>query len=179
MELMDAIKKRRSVRKFKPEMPPQEMIDKVVEAGLWAASGRGRQGAVVIEITDSAMKEEIRALNARIMGKNYEKGHGPDPLFGAPLFLMVIAKTDNGTAPYDGSLVLGNMMLRAHELGLGTCWIHRAKQEMESPLGAKILERLGLEGEWEGVGHLAIGYPDEAVPPPEAKPRNSGRVFKI
>ncbi|MBR1870928.1 MAG: nitroreductase [Kiritimatiellae bacterium] len=179
MTLDEIIKSRRSCRKFKPETPPREMVDAIIEAGLWAASGRGLQSPAIIAVTNPSWREEISALNAKIMGKDYEKGHGPDPLFNAPVYLMVIASTRNATAAYDGSLALGNMMLKAHELGLGTCWIHRAKQEMETPFGAKLLARLGLEGEWEGVGHLALGYPAEALPPPEAKPRLPNRAFYI
>ena len=179
MTLDEIIKTRRSVRRFKAEMPPKEAVDAIVEAGLWAASGRGLQSPAIIVVRDAEWKEEISRLNAHFMGKTWEKGHGPDPLFNAPVYIMVIASTANNTAAYDGALALGNMMLKAHELGLGTCWIHRAKEEMQSPFGRKLLEKLGLEGEWEGVGHLALGYPADPLPPPEAKPRRLGRVFSL
>lgn len=164
MTLDEAIKTRRSVRRFKKDMPPKEMVDAVVEAGLLAPTGRKQQSSVIIRIDDPALKAEITAENARIQGAPPSPDRGPDPFYGAPVMLLVIANKANSTATYDGSLALGNMMLKAHDLGLASCWIHRAKEEMAGPLGAKILSRLGLEGEWEGVGHLALGYADGPLP---------------
>ena len=65
-------------------------------------------------------------------------------------------------------------MLAAHSLGLGNIWIHRAKEEFESEEGKKILKELGIEGEWEGIGHCAVGYMDGEMP--KAAPRKDGRV---
>ena len=167
------IASRRSVRKFKPEPPPAEMVDAVVKAGLLAPSGRHRQSAIVVRVDDPEMKAEITRKNAEIMGAP-PPGRPADPFYGAPVMLLVIAsKSEGSTYTYDGSLVLGNMMLKATELGLGSCWIHRAKEELESPLGRKILDRLGLDGEWEGVGHLALGWPDGE--PSQGYPLKEGR----
>ena len=173
-ELMET---RRSVRKFKPDVPPDAMVDAVVKAGLLAPTGRGRQCTVVVRVRDPETMAEIRRANAEILGAP-PPGRPADPFYGAPVMLLVIAsKTVSTTGVYDGSLALGNMMLKAHELGLASCWIHRAKEEFEGPLGAKIIARLGLEGEWEGVGHLALGYADGPLPPPYAiKP---GRYLEI
>ena len=159
------VRTRRSVRKFKADVPPVELVDQVVNAGLLAPTGRKMQSSVIVRIDDPALKAEITAKNAEIQGKPPSPDRGPDPFYGAPVMLLVIADKSKPTAIYDGSLALGNMMLKAHELGLASCWIHRAKEEMESPLGRKILDRLGLAGEWEGVGHLALGYADGPYPP--------------
>ncbi len=177
MTFDEVVSTRRSVRKFKPDMPPREMVDAVVQSGLLAPTGRKMQSSVIVRITDEALKAEITAVNAQIMGKPPSPDRGPDPFYGAPVMLLVIADASCPTAVYDGSLALGNMMLKAHELGLASCWIHRAKEEMASPLGAKILSRLGLEGEWIGVGHLALGYADGPLPPPY--PLKSGRYREI
>lgn len=168
---------RRSTRKFTSEIPSREMVDAVVLAGLQAPTGRNQQSTVIIRIDDPELKAEITAENARIMGKPPSPDRGPDPFYGAPIMLLVIANKEFPTAVYDGSLALGNMMLRAHELGLGSCWIHRAKEEMELPLGRKILDRLGLEGEWIGIGHLALGFTDGPLPPPH--PIKEGRYRAI
>ena len=69
------------------------------------------------------------------------------------------------------------MMLAAHELGIGSCWIHRAKEEFQLPEGKEILESLGIEGDYEGIGHCILGYADGDYPPPPA--RKKGRVFYI
>lgn len=172
MELMKAIKERRSVRKFTDKMPTAAELNAVVEAGVWAASGMGKQSSIMIVVTDRALRDEISAENARIMGMD-----GIDPFYGAPAIIIVAAHKEVPTAVYDGSLSLGNMMLAAHDMGLGTCWIHRAQQEFNGELGKKILAMAGVSGEFEGVGHLAIGYPDGALADPA--PRKEGRVFKI
>jgi hypothetical protein len=158
------VRTRRSVRKFRGDAPPAELVDAVVRAGLLAPTGRKRQSSVIVRIDDEELRGEIVRKNAEILG-NPPAGRGPDPFYGAPVMLLVIADASCETAVYDGSLALGNMMLKAHELGLASCWIHRAKEEMESPLGAKILSRLGLEGRYIGVGHLALGYADGPEPP--------------
>ena len=164
-EFGELLVERRSFRAFAETVPSPALVDEVVKAGLLAPTGRNQQSSLVIRLDDPALKEEIRAENARIMGAP-PPGRPADPFYAAPVMLMVIANKKNNTATYDGSLTMGNMMIKAHELGLASCWIHRAKEEMEGPLGAKILSRLGLEGEWEGVGHLALGYAATALPPP-------------
>ena len=171
------LRSRRSCRKFTSEVPPAELVDKVVMAGLLAPTGRGRQSSVIVRIDDPDLKARITAVNAKIMGAPPSPDRGPDPFYAAPVMLLVIANKSNNTAVYDGSLALGNMMLKAEELCLASCWIHRAKEEMEGELGKEILERLGLEGEWEGVGHLALGY--AAVPPPPQKPLRPGRYLSL
>ena len=87
----------------------------------------------------------------------------------------MLAKKDWTNRVYDGSLVMGNMMLAAHALGLGSIWIHRAKQEFEEPEFRQLLRDLGIEGEWEGIGHCAVGYAD--CEQPKAAERKPGRVF--
>lgn len=155
-EVIDAMKKRRSVRKFKSDMPPKSDIEQIIEAGLYAASGKNMQSAKIIAITNKTLRDEISALNCKIGGWD----EGFDPFYNAPVILLVIADKSFPTSIYDGSLVMGNLMLAAHSLGLGSIWIHRAKEECETPEIKKLLADLGIEGEWEGVGHCAVGYAD-------------------
>ncbi len=160
------VKTRRSYRKFKGEVPAKELVDQVVEAGLRAPSGRRKQTGIVVRIDDTAVRKELIAVNAAIRGEP-PPGRVFDPFYGAPVILLVIAeKKPESTPVYDGTLTLGNMLLKAHELGLAGCWIHRAREEMEGPFGRMLLERLGLKGEYEGIGHLALGYPDGPEPQP-------------
>lgn len=172
-ELSEIIRKRRSIRKFKADPVPRELIDQVIGAGMYAASGRGLQAPVFIAVTDKAFRDEISAENCRIGGWDA----GFDPFYGAPAMVIVIAPKDIPTGIYDGSLAMGNMMLKAHELGLGSIWIHRAAEEFENGFGQKILEKVGLSGEYIGIAHLALGYKDGEDPAvPERRP---GRVFYI
>ena len=171
--VLENMKSRRSVRKFKPDMVPQEILDQIMEAGLYAASGMGRQATIMIQVTNKEMRDKIAQMNQEIGGWK----EGFDPFYGAPSMIIVLAKKEVPTRIYDGSLVMGNLMLAAHSLGLGSIWIHRAKEEFEMPEYQKLLKDLGIEGEWEGIGHCAVGYIDGENP--AAAPRNDGRVFWV
>ena len=170
-EVLTAMKERRSVRAFKPDMPKKEDLDKIVEAGLYAASGNGAQGASMVVVTNKEVRDRLSAANAAVMGADV------DPFYGAPAIILVLADKSVPTSIYDGSLVMGNLMLAAHALGLQSIWIHRAKEEFEQEEWKQFLADLGVEGDWEGVGHCAIGYAD--CPIPEAHPRKAGRVFYV
>lgn len=172
-EVLDKIKSRRSIRKYKPDHVPQDIIDKIIEAGLYAANGMSTQNTIIIQVKDEEIHNKIVAMNAQIGG--WEKGF--DPFYGAPDMLIVLAKKDWPNRVYDGSLVLGNLMLAAHDLGIGSCWIHRAKEEFESDWGKELLKSLGIEDEYEGIGHCALGYVDGEYP--KAHPIKDNRVYKI
>ncbi len=170
--ILECMETRRSVRAYLPNAVPEEKLERILRAGLYAASGMGRQSAMILCVTDKALRDRLMRMNAAIMGTP-EK----DPFYGAPCVLVVLADRSIPTAVYDGSLVLGNMMLAAHAEGLGSCWIHRAREEFDSDEGKAILHDLGVKGDYEGVGHLIVGYADGAEP--EAKPRREGRVLRV
>ena len=171
-KVLEAMKERRSIRSFKSDAVPQELLDQIMEAGLYAANGRGSQNTIIIQVTKKSVRDEIAEMNRKIGGWD----EGFDPFYGAPAMLIVLGKKDWPTHVYDGSLVMGNLMLACHELGLGSCWIHRAKEEFESEEGKKILEKAGVNGdEYEGIGHLALGYPSYEEKP-KAAPRKPGYV---
>ena len=171
-DIIKAMEERRSIRKFKPEMPSKSDIDQIIEAGLYAASARGEQSAIIVEVTNKERRDRISADNCRVGGwENF------DPFYGAPVILIVLAKKDWPNRVYDGSLVMGNLMLAAHSLGLGSIWIHRAKEEFEMPEYKQLLKDLGIEGEWEGIGHCAVGFMDCELP--QAPVRKPGRVFRV
>lgn len=170
-EIIRAMEERRSVRKFKPDMVPKEMIEQIIEAGLYAASGMGKQAAIVVAVTKKELRDKIAEDNRKIGGW----GEGFDPFYGAPVILMVLGNKEVPTHVYDGSLMMGNLMLAAHSLGLGSIWIHRAKEELEMDEYKELLKSLGVEGEWEGIAHCAIGYADGNLPAAAARKEN--RVF--
>ena len=170
-EILKAMQERRSVRNFKPDMPTKEQIDQILEAGLYAANGKGKQAVITIAVTNQELRNKISADNCKIGGWK----EGFDPFYGAPVILIVLADKNWPTHIYDGSLVMGNMMLAAHSLGLGSIWINRAKQAFEMEEWKAWLKSIGVEGEWEGVGHCAVGYIDGDAP--KAAPRKANRVF--
>ena len=172
MNTLDALITRRSVRSYRPGPVPADLLDKVIEAGTYAPTGMGRQSPIIIAVTNKALRDKLSALNAQIMGTD------SDPFYGAPAVLVVLAQKDIPTHVYDGSLVLGNLMNAAHELGLASCWIHRAKEEFELPEGRALLEELGLDPDaYEGIGHCILGYAAGDEPAP--KPRKDGYVYRI
>ena len=172
-ETMNAILTRRSVRKYTDEMPRREDLEQIVQAGLYAASGKGGQSSIVVAVTDKALRDRLMEMNRKIGGW----AEGFDPFYGAPAVLLVLAKRDTPFTVADGSLSLGNMMLAAHALGLGSCWINRAREAFDTEEGKALLRELGIEGDYEGVGHCIVGYPAQELP--KAAPRKDGRVFWV
>lgn len=171
-ETIEKMKTRRSVRKFRPDAVSRELIDRVIEAGTFAASGHDRQPWAIIAVTDREVRDRLSVANATFFDMPVK-----DPFYGAPVIIIVLAKTFTPTYVYDGSLAIGNMMLAAHSLGLSSCWIHRARQVFELPEWKEWLRSIGVEGEYEGIGHVALGYSDG--PEPAARPRKAGRVFHV
>ena len=172
-EIIKAMEERRSIRKFKSEMPSKDDLNRIIEAGLYAANAKGRQATITVAVTNKELRDRLSAVNAEICGRE----EGFDPFYGAPAILIVLAEKDWANRVYDGSLVMGNMMLAAHSLNLGSIWIHRAKEEFELPEFRELLKEIGIEGEWEGIGHCAIGYVDGDYPEPVK--RRDNRVFWV
>ncbi|MBQ9149045.1 MAG: nitroreductase family protein [Oscillospiraceae bacterium] len=169
-EVLNSMKTRRSVRKYQPEQVSDELLDQVLEAGLYAASGMNRQKTVMVAVRDKETRDLLSKLNAAVMGTTN------DPFYGAPCVIVVLADPEAFTWVEDGSLVLGNLMEAAHAVGLGSCWIHRAKQVFDSPEGKALLKQWGLPETLRGVGNCILGY---AAEEPAAKPRLDGRIVKI
>ncbi len=148
-DVIKAMKERRSIRSFKPDMPAEADIEQILEAGLYAPSGMGKQNVITVAVTNKEIRDKLAADNCRIGGWK----EGFDPFY------------------------MGNLMLAAHSLGLGSIWIHRAKEEFEMEEYKKLLADLGVEGEWEGIGHCAVGYVNGDQP--EAAPRAKNRLFYV
>lgn len=170
-EVIEMMKTRRSIRKFKPDALPDEIIEQIAEAGTYAATGKNLQSPTIIAVTNKQLRDRISEMNRKIGG--WQEGF--DPFYGAPAMLIVLADKNVPTAVYDGSLVMGNLMLAAHSLGIGSIWIHRAKEEFESEEGKAILAELGITGDQVGIGHCALGYID--VEEPKVAPRKENWVY--
>lgn len=167
MNTIEAINSRRSCKKFDPDKPvPEDIVKQICDAGTKAASGMNKQAAKIIVVNNKEVRDMISQKNSEIFGRG-----SADPFYGAPTIICVVANKDVYTYVYDGSLVLGNMMLAAEELGIGACWIHRAKEFFDMPEGKDLLEKAGLKGDYEGIGNLAIGYAvGDKRPDPEINP---------
>jgi len=163
---LENMKTRRSVRKYKNEMIAPDVLEQILQAGTWAATGRNLQSPIMVAVTNRELRDRLSQMNAAIMGVD------TDPFYGAPVVVIVLANRDVPTHVYDGSLVMGNLMLAAHELGVGSCWIHRAREEFETEEGKALLREIGIEGDYVGIGHCILGYPDGPLPPAKVYKEN-------
>ena len=171
-ETLKVLETRRSCRNFDPDkMISEEDLNAIIKAGTYAPTGMGKQSPIIIAVTNKEMRDKISKENAKIMGTD------SDPFYAAPVILIVLANKESRTYQYDGSLVMGNLLNAAESLGLGSIWIHRAKEEFESDFGKKILADLGIEGDYEGIGHCALGYAAEPAKAPA--PRKDNYVYYI
>ena len=170
-ESLKTLIERRSCRSYKPDPIPAEILDQILEAGTYAATGMGKQSPIMIAVTDKETRDRLSRMNAAVMGASN------DPFYGAPVVIIVLANRAVPTYLYDGSLVMGNLMNAAHALGIASCWIHRAKEEFESAEGKAMLKELGIEGDYEGIGHCILGYAAQESNAPA--PRKDNYVYRI
>lgn len=168
-DAISVLKSRRSCRKFDGRKVPEKELSEILEAGMYAPSGMGRQSAIMVVLDDDETVSGLSKMNADIMGTS------GDPFYGAKTVVIVLANKDIPTYLYDGSLVMGNLMNAAEALGIESCWIHRAKEEFESEKGKALLKKWGIEGNYEGIGHCVLGYGEKA---PE-KPRKENYIYRI
>ncbi len=171
METMKALLERRSVRGYKPDPIPADVLEDILKAGTYAATGMGAQSPIILAVTNRTVRDKLSALNAKVVGRE------GDLFYGAPVVLVVLADKSVPTHVYDGSLVMGNLMLAAFDRGVASCWIHRAKETFETEEGKALLRELGIEGEYEGIGNCVLGYPADGWP--EAKPRKEHYVYYV
>lgn len=170
-ETMKTILSRKSTKKYLPTPVEPELIEQIVQAGVYAPTGMGKQSPIILAVTNKEVRDQLSRINAGVMGRDM------DPFYGAPAVLVVLARKDVPTYIYDGSCVIENMLIAAHSLGLGACWIHRAKEEFESEEGLALLKSLGIEDEYEGIGNVILGYPDGPAHPDV--PRKEGYIYYV
>mgnify|MGYP004595665777 FL=1 len=170
-ETLNAIKTRRSIRSYKSDPVPDELLNAVLEAGTYAPTGRGKQSPTIIAVTSEKYRKLIAKLNAEVMGVD------SDPYYGAPVAVLVLADPAVNTFVEDGSCVLENMMIAAASLGLGSVWVHREREIFDSPDGKKLLNEWGLPETLRGVGSIALGYP--AVPAADAAKRKDNYIVRV
>lgn len=169
--VIENMKDRRSIRKYKQEQITESELDTILEAGLWAPNGRNMQSTVLIAIRDKNTRDKVARLNAAVIGSD------SDPFYGAPVVIVVLAARDRLTAIEDGSASLCNMVNAAHSIGVDSCWIHRAREVFDSDEGKALLKEWGVKGDYIGVGNCILGYRDCEYP--SAPERKNGRIFKV
>ena len=168
--MYEKILSRRSVRSYLSEQVSDEHLDAVLEAGLFAPTAKNNQKPVMVAVRDQETRDLLSKINAKIMGVE------TDPFYGAPCVIVVLADPEFPTWIDDGSLVMGNLLNAAHALGLGSCWVNRARETFDLPEGKELLKKWGLPENFRGIGNCILGYTNDV---PEAKPRLDGRIIKI
>ena len=166
----ELLKNRRSIRKYQSRQVSDADLDAVLEAGLYAPSGMNAQKTVMVAVRDKETRDQLSRMNAQVMGSS------GDPFYGAPCVIVVLSSPERYTWLEDGSLVMGQLLLAAKAQGLGSCWIHRAREMFDSPEGKQLLKKGGLPEDMKGVGNCILGYADED---PAPKPRQEGRIIKV
>lgn len=170
MDTLKALKSRMSTKAYTGQQVPDDLLDSILEAGLYAPTGRNNQKAIMVAVRDEKIRNQLSKMNAAVLGMD------TDPFYGAPCVIAVLSDTQCSTWVEDGSLVMGNLLNAAHALGLGCCWIHRAREVFDSPEGKTLLESWKLPTHLRGIGFCILGYSAKA---PLPKPREANRIVKI
>ncbi len=160
-EAIDVLLSRRSIKAYKPEQITNEELETILLAGVNAPTGRNAQAPIIVAVQDEETVKLLSRLNAAVMGAS------GDPFYGAPTVLVVLADRTNPTHIYDGSLVMGNLLNAAHAIGVGACWIHRAREVFDSEEGRALLEKWGIKGDYVGIGNCILGYNAKEFPEPK------------
>ena len=166
------LQERRSIRKYLPKQVDEEQLQAILQAGMFAPTGRGLQSPVMIVVQDKEVREKLRKMNASVMGNP-----DMDPFYGAPTIIVVLADKTVSSCVEDGSLVMGNLMNAAYSVGVDSCWIHRAREEFESEEGKALLKEWGVEGDYIGIGHCILGYRD--CESPVARERKANYIYRV
>ncbi|MCC8052059.1 MAG: nitroreductase [Clostridiales bacterium] len=170
-EVLNCLKERRSVRKYRSEQIKDSELEQILEAGSYAPTGMGAQSPIMVVVQDPETITKLSRMNAAVMGVS------TDPFYGAPTVVVVLADKNRATFVEDGALVMGNMMNAAFSIGVDSCWIHRAKEVFDSEEGKALLKEWGIEGDYQGIGHCILGYRDGDLP--QAKPRKESYVYRV
>ena len=169
-ETLITLKNRCSVKNYTDRQVPDEVLDAILEAGLYAPSGLNNQKVYMVAVRDRQTRDLLAQLNTQI------RGVPSDTFYGAPCVIVVLADPEHGTWVEDGSLVMGNLLNAATALGVDSCWIHRARETFDLPEGKALLRAWGLPEHLRGVGNCILGYSDKE---PTRKPRQPGRIIKV
>ena len=174
-ETINNLKTRRSIRKFKDKQISDEDLQTILEAGTYAPTALGMQSPKIIVIQNPETIKEFSDWN-----RSYYPIDVPDdldPFYGAKTILIVLANGKMPTFVEDGASVITTLVNAAHAVGVGSCWIHRAREEFSSEKGKALLKEWGIPEKYEGVGHVALGYPDMDLPKP--RPRKEDFIHYV
>lgn len=169
-ETIKTLTTRRSIRSFCDKPVSREDIDLILQAGLYAPTGRNSRDTLFLVVTDKKLRDKISKMNAAVMGSD------SDPFYNAGTVIIVFADRNRTTTVEDGSCAMANLMNAAFSLGIDSCWIHRAKEVFESDSGRELARSLGVPDEYIGIGNCILGYRNCELPEP--LPRTQPIIYK-
>jgi len=165
-ETLKTLTERRSIRKFESRQIDPAQLEAILKAGTYAPCGKGAQSACMVVVQDPETLQKLSKMNAAVLGND------SDPFYAAPTAIVVLADPAVATCVEDGALVMGNLMNAAWSLGVGSCWIHRARPVFESAEGRELLKKWGVPENYIGVAHCVLGYPAGEIPAPKPRKEN-------
>ena len=180
-QVLEALKNRRSIRKYREEQITDEELTAVLEAGTYAPTGHNKQDLWIVAVQNKAIMEKLIRMNASIMGEGVgHEGKNPNPYYDAPTIVLVFASplSENPNSIQNGSLILGNMMNAAYAIGLGSCWINREIEMFQSNEGKELIRQFGLPENVMGIGAISLGYPVKNPSKALSRKENYYRIIK-
>ena len=168
-EVTKTLCERRSIRKFKDEQIPRDVLDEILKCGTFAPNGKSKQSAKIVVVQNRELIEEIAATNGSFVNKA-----GLNPFYNAPTLVIVFADKNVSTYVEDGCAVISNILNAAFSLGVDSCWVHRAKETFETDFGKKLMAKWGISDDYVGIGNALLGYRDMIMPP--AMPRKADYI---
>lgn len=166
---LQSLKTRRSCRRYKAEQITREELEAVLEAGTYAPTGHGTQSPQMVVVQDKELRNRLSVMNAAVMDST------SDPFYGAPTAVIVFYDSSNANGFADGCMVMGNLLNAAHAVGLGSCYINRAREMFDTPEGEELKKSWGVAPQMRGVAICILGYADGGILP--AKPRKADYVI--
>ena len=187
MELLEAIKNRRSIRKYQARQIPREDLEKIIEAGTYASNAGGGQRSMIVGIHNAELVEKLGRMNmahfdrSRLIGSYVSKEQPSvidDPtiksgFYGAPALCIVFAQKDFVFGIPDAFCCAETMLMEAYDLGISSCIVSRAEETFDNEIGAALLEEWGVPENYIARCFVTLGYCDGEYP--VSKPRKEGR----
>ncbi len=183
-ETLQTILQRRSIRSYKQEQIKDSELQAIIEAGRFAPSARNQQSWHFTVVQNQALLGRINKILQVVflhsgdpLLEERAKAENFSPFYHAPT-LIIVSADEKAIAPQaDASLALGNLLLAAHALGVGSCWIHSLRFLFSTEEGRALNKELGIPAGYTIVGSGAFGY--HAGEAPAAAPRREGTVTII
>ena len=187
MELLEAIKNRRSIRKYTDKQIPREDLEKIIEAGTYASNAGGGQRSMIVGIRNAELVEKLGKMNmakfdrGNLIGSYVSKEQPSvidDPtiksgFYGAPALCIVFAQKNFMFGIPDAFCCAETMLMEAFDLGISSCIVSRAEETFDNEIGAALLKEWGVPENYIARCFVTLGYCDGEYP--KSKPRKENR----